>query len=78
MSSSVRIRIVLSDLGWVAMDEDAEISSQPMPTMEGALGDLDENLALDSCDLELRRRPSRVSKTASANGVRGGRFPTPR
>lgn len=53
MSSSVRIRLVHTELGWIATDEDAGVSSQPMSTREDALEDLDEALALASGELEL-------------------------
>lgn len=53
MSAEVRIELVRGEHGWVATDEDTGISSQPMETREGALDDLDENLALASGELRL-------------------------
>lgn len=38
---------------WVATDTVREISSGPMDTRAGALDDLDENVALETGDLEL-------------------------
>ena len=53
MSTGTRISLVKGEHGWVATDEGSGISSQPMPTREGALDDLDENVALATGELEL-------------------------
>ena len=53
MSTGTRISLVKGEHGWVATDEESGITSQPMPTREGALDDLDENVALATGELEL-------------------------
>ncbi|HKJ58679.1 MAG TPA: hypothetical protein VKA37_05585 [Halobacteriales archaeon] len=53
MSTGTRINLVKGEHGWVATDEESGISSQPMPTREGALDDLDENVALATGELEM-------------------------
>lgn len=73
MSTHVDREITLqhTDFGWIATDEEREISSAPMPSRTEALDDLDENIALSEGDIRLSDDTERAIEESTGELDRG-------
>jgi hypothetical protein len=73
MSAYVDQEITLqhTDFGWIAIDEEREISSAPMPTRTEALDDLDENIALAEGNLGFSTETERAIEESEGELDRG-------